>query len=88
MEGHINNSNMPKFILNIENDMAVMTLKSANGVLGSKQNLYRLVTDEGFFLPAYPSRAITNNYLLGNISGKYYRFYKNNIPNPAPVKCS
>lgn len=76
----------PKFILNVENGQAFMTAKAANGILGSKDNFYRLVCDEGWFLPALKTRAITNDYLLRVIRNQVFRVQKNQVLTPPPEK--
>jgi hypothetical protein len=86
MEGNLNNQGYPYFILGIENGMAMMTLKAANGILGNKENFYRLVQEEGFFLPALSSRAVTNDYLRGVLSGKVYQFRTDQIRTPPKPK--
>lgn len=63
-----------------------MTQRTANAICGSKENFYRLVHDEGYYLPSFKCRAITNNYLQGILAGRYFRFYKNQIQIPPEIK--
>lgn len=83
---NIQNRNWPSFIISIKNGQAVMTQKAANAICGSKENFYRLVEEEGYFLPSLKSRAITNDYLQGILTGRYFQFLRNQIQNPPAVK--
>ena len=51
-------------------------------VLGSKQNVYRLAEEEGWFLPKYTSRAVTVEYLMDVLSGRVFRCLKSDVKNP------
>jgi hypothetical protein len=86
MESNNNNNPYPNFILGVQNGMATMTLKAANAILGSKENFYRLVQDEGYFIPALSSRAITNDYLRGVLNGTFYQFLSRQIMTPPKPK--
>lgn len=87
MESHQSeNMGYPPYIKAINNGMASLTLTSANAILGSKQNLHRLVIEEGFFIPSLSSRAITNQYLMGVLGGIYQQFRINQIRNPPKPK--
>jgi hypothetical protein len=72
MENYPNN-NIPNFILSIDNQMAKMSIKYANHILGSKANLYRLVQLEGWYLPKKEARCCTTNYLFMIVNGAVYR---------------
>lgn len=78
--------NWPKFILNVQDGCAFMTQKAANGVLGSKENMYRLVDEDGWFLPALKTRAITTDYLMKVVKGEVFRIQKNQLINPPSEK--
>ena len=68
-----NNSNLLKFIMSCKDGYATMSIRYANLILGNKQNLYRLVSEEGYYLPRYDSRCITTNYLLEVMKGSVFR---------------
>jgi len=69
-----NNTNLPSFIKGItQQGYAQMPMKYANLILGSKSNLYRMVAEEGWYLPKKESRCCTAKYLFGVIGGYYFR---------------
>lgn len=55
-------------------------------MLGSRENFYRLVCEEGYFLPALSSRAITNEYLRGVLSGTFQQLRSNELRQPPKMK--
>jgi hypothetical protein len=63
-----------------------MSAKAANGIIGDKKNLYRMVEEEGAFLPKFKSRAITTRYLTGVLSGEFFKFEKSKTLMPLPEK--
>lgn len=73
------NDSLPNFILSVDNDMARMSLKYANFILGSKPNLYRMVQQDGWYLPRPESRCVTTSYLFGVINGSVFRIKHSDI---------
>jgi hypothetical protein len=74
-----NENPYPKFILSVQDNMARMSIRHANYILGSKKNLYRLVHTEGWFLPSKESRCITSKYLFDVINGSVFRIKQEHI---------
>ncbi len=64
---------LPKFVLGVVNGQARIPISYANLLLANRENLYRMVSAEGWFLPESESKAVTVNYLLGVSSGKFFR---------------
>jgi hypothetical protein len=56
-----------------------MPLRYANLILGSKSNLYRLVVEEGWYLPRVEARCCTSKYLFGIMNGEYFRIKTSDI---------
>ena len=72
-------SQIPKFILSIQNGFAQMPISYANLILGNKQNLYRLVMEEGYYLPKSDSRCCTARYLFDVMAGSVFRILVKDI---------
>jgi hypothetical protein len=70
---------LPKFIVEIKDGFAKMPIKYANYILGSKHNLYRLVIEEGWYLPKEESRCCNTKYLFDVMSGRIFRIQQNNV---------
>ena len=66
-------SQIPKFILSIQNGYAQMPISYANLILGNKSNMYRLVSEEGWYLPNSESRCCTARYLFDVMAGTVFR---------------
>ena len=74
-----NDPQIPKWILNIQNGYAQMPISYANLILGNKSNLYRLVSEEGYYLPKSDSRCCTARYLFDVMSGTVFRILVKDI---------
>ena len=71
---------IPTFIKGItQNGYAQMPMKYANLILGNKSNLYRMVAEEGWYLPSKDTRCCTAKYLFGVIGEQYFRIQVSNI---------
>lgn len=70
---------LPGFIVSCENGWAKMPLRYANLILGSKTNLYRLVKEEGWFIPKQEARASTVKYLLEVVQGACFRIKQTDV---------
>ena len=73
------NSNLPNFIVSVNNGWAKMSLRHANCILGTKSNFYRMVKEEGFYLPSEESRCITTQYLFSVVSGSVFRILRKDV---------
>jgi len=70
---------IPKWILNVQNGFAQMPISYANLILGNKSNLYRLVVEEGYYLPRSESRCCTARYLFDVMAGTVFRIYVKDV---------
>ena len=68
-----NTNRTPNWIHGVNNGMARMPISYANLILGNKANLFRLVSDEGFYLPNKESRCCTSRYLFDVMAGNVFR---------------
>jgi hypothetical protein len=79
MEDRRLNNNIPNFIIGINEGMASMSLRYANLILCSKQNLYRLVAEEGWYLSRLQSRCCTSRYLFDIMNGSVFRMKTSDV---------
>ena len=57
-------TNLPTFVIGIQNCQAIMPLSYANAILGSKENLYFRIWFEGIYLRKLESAWIKTDCLL------------------------
>ncbi len=68
-----NNQELPKFVISVNNGIATMPISYANSILGSKENFYRMVSSQGWYLPHISSKAITIPYLMKVVEGTCFK---------------
>jgi hypothetical protein len=76
---------IPSFIVEVRDGYAKMPLRYANLIIGNKQNLHRLVSDEGWYLPKKDSRCCTSKlfnlyrYLFDVMGGWVFRIQQSQV---------
>ena len=57
----------------VVDDSVIISKTLANSLIGSKENLYRIACEMGFYLPDIKSCAINCEYLLNVVNDKVFR---------------
>ena len=73
------NFNLPSFVKSVHGENALIPLKFANCILSSKKNLYKIISEDGWFIPDYKSRAINSKYLFNTLAGTIFRIKQSEI---------